>query len=62
VSKAHASERTTKEVFDRYASELDDYAFNRTHVVVNLARQGGVTGRERSRLRRDHRPQAAQVY
>lgn len=32
------SDRTTRQVFDRYASEQDDYAFNRTHVVVALAR------------------------
>ena len=33
------STHTTTEVFDRYSTEQDDYAFNRTHVVVDLARQ-----------------------
>lgn len=33
------STRTDKEVFDRYATDQDDYAFSRTHVVVALARQ-----------------------
>jgi anti-sigma regulatory factor (Ser/Thr protein kinase) len=33
------SSRTTKEVFDRYATDQEDYAFSRTHVVVALARQ-----------------------
>lgn len=33
------STRTVKDVFDRYATDQDDYAFSRTHVVVALARQ-----------------------
>ena len=33
------STRTDKEVFDRYATDQDDYAFSKTHVVVALARQ-----------------------
>lgn len=35
------SSRTTAEVFDRYATDRDDYAFSRTHVVVALARSAG---------------------
>lgn len=31
------STHTDKEVFERYSSEQDDYAFSRTHVVVALA-------------------------
>jgi len=33
------STHTTNEVFERYATAQDDYAFSRTHVVVALARQ-----------------------
>lgn len=33
------SSHTTKETFDRYATDQDDYAFSRTHVVVALAQQ-----------------------
>jgi len=33
------SNRTTKEIFERYATDQDDYAFSRTHVVVELGRQ-----------------------
>ena len=33
------SEHTMQEVFDRYATEQDDFAFNRTHIVVALAQQ-----------------------
>ena len=32
------STHTTKEVFDRYATDQDDYAFSRTHVLVALAK------------------------
>lgn len=32
-----AAEHTTKDIFDRYSSDRDDYAFQRTHVVVSLA-------------------------
>ena len=32
------STHTTKEVFDRYATDHDDYAFSRTHVLVALAK------------------------
>ena len=31
------STHTVQEVFDRYATEQDDYAFNKTHVVVKLS-------------------------
>ena len=34
------STHTQNEVFDRYQSEQDDYAFNRTRVLVGLAHQG----------------------
>jgi anti-sigma regulatory factor (Ser/Thr protein kinase)/DNA-binding transcriptional ArsR family regulator len=33
------SPHTTTEVFERYATDQDDYAFSRTHVLVALARQ-----------------------
>jgi hypothetical protein len=33
------SQHTQNEVFDRYQSEQDDYAFNRTRVLVGLAHQ-----------------------
>lgn len=32
-----SSTHTTAEVFDRYSTEQDDYAFSKTHVVVKLA-------------------------
>jgi len=32
------SPHTLREVFDRYSTEQDDYAFRRTHVIVGLAR------------------------
>ncbi len=34
------SKRTTKEVFDSYASESDDFGFTKTHVPVALAQYG----------------------
>lgn len=46
------STHTDKEVFERYASEQDDYAFNRTHVVVNLARSEGENLVSRSQAKR----------
>ncbi len=47
------SERTTKEVFDRYTSdEDDDYAFSRTDVPVSLARFGSEHLVSRSQARR----------
>lgn len=46
------STHTDKEVFERYASEQDDYAFSRTHVVVNLARSEGENLVSRSQARR----------
>ena len=33
------SEHTMQEVFDRYATDQDDFAFSRTHIVVALAQQ-----------------------
>lgn len=47
------SQRTLKEVFDRYADpEVDDYAFSRTHVPLNLARYGQDQLVSRSQARR----------
>ena len=31
------AKHTTKDIFDRYSFDGDDYAFQRTHVVVSLA-------------------------
>tara|TARA_Y100000294_G_scaffold77837_1_gene73198 strand:- start:266 stop:1354 length:1089 start_codon:yes stop_codon:yes gene_type:complete len=46
------SKRTTKEVFDRYASESDDYGFTRTHVPVALAQYGEENLVSRSQAKR----------
>ena len=48
------SPHTTTEVFDHYATEQEDYAFSRTHVVVALAQQcqGGEKLVSRSQARR----------
>lgn len=43
---------TAQEVFDRYASEQDDYAFSRTHLVVDLARSEGESLVSRSQGKR----------
>jgi hypothetical protein len=47
-----ASTHTTKEVFDRYATDQDDYAFQRTHVVVALAQAEGEKLISRSQAKR----------
>ena len=44
--------RTSKEVFDRYASAADDYGFTRTHVPVKLAIYGEENLVSRSQARR----------
>ncbi len=46
------SDRTIKEVFDRYAAEVDDYGFTRTHVPAALARYGGENLISRSQAKR----------
>jgi anti-sigma regulatory factor (Ser/Thr protein kinase) len=46
------STHTMQETFDRYATEQDDYAFSRTHVVVNLLRSQGEKLVSRSQARR----------
>jgi len=46
------SVHTAKDVFDRYASEQDDYAFSRTHLVVDLARSEGENLVSRSQAKR----------
>lgn len=46
------SVHTAQEVFDRYASEQDDYAFSRTHVVVDLVRSEGENLVSRSQAKR----------
>ena len=47
-----ATERTTREVFDVYASELEDYGFTRTHVPIKLARYGNEQLVSRSQAKR----------
>ena len=47
-----SSTRTIKEVFDRYATEQDDYAFQRTHVVVALVEVEGDKLISRSQAKR----------
>jgi DNA-binding Lrp family transcriptional regulator len=44
--------RTTAEVFDRFASETEDYGFTRTAVAVGLARHEGESLVSRSQARR----------
>jgi len=46
------SRRTTKEVFDLFASDQDDLSFSRTHVPVTLARYGDENLISRSQARR----------
>lgn len=46
-------QRTTKEVFDRYANpDLDDYGFSRTHIPLTLAQYGQDQLVSRSQARR----------
>ena len=49
---ATSSDHTTNEVFERYATDQDDYAFQRTHVVVSLARSEGEKLVSRSQAKR----------
>lgn len=44
--------RTTREVFEAYASELEDYGFTRTHVPIKLARYGNEQLMSRSQAKR----------
>jgi anti-sigma regulatory factor (Ser/Thr protein kinase) len=46
------STRASREVFERYATPQDDYAFSRTHVVVELARSEGEKLVSRSQAKR----------
>ncbi len=46
------STHTAKEVFDQYAVEQDDFAFNKTHVVVELAKEGEKSFVSRSQAKR----------
>jgi anti-sigma regulatory factor (Ser/Thr protein kinase) len=46
------SSHTTSEVFQKYATEQDDYAFNRTHVLVELSKQGEEQYVSRSQAKR----------
>jgi hypothetical protein len=46
------STHTMSEVFDRYATAQDDYAFQRTHVVVALAQAEGQKLISRSQAKR----------
>jgi DNA-binding transcriptional ArsR family regulator len=49
---ATSSDHTTSEVFDRYATDQDDYAFQRTHVVVSLGQAEGEKLVSRSQAKR----------
>jgi len=49
---ANNADHTTKEVFDRYATDQDDYAFQRTHLVVSLAQTEGDKLVSRSQAKR----------
>jgi len=46
------SNRTTKGVFEKFASEANDYGFSKTHVPVNLATYEGETLVSRSQAKR----------
>ncbi|WP_169975132.1 STAS-like domain-containing protein [Tautonia rosea] len=46
------SERTTREVFDRYSSDDENYLFCRTHVPLSLANYGGDQLVSRSQAKR----------
>ncbi len=48
----HNTNRTVTEVFDKYASDANDYGFTRTHVPVNLALYEGETLVSRSQAKR----------
>jgi anti-sigma regulatory factor (Ser/Thr protein kinase) len=47
-----ASTHTSTEVFEKYAVDQDDYAFNKTHVVVELAKTGEDSFVSRSQAKR----------
>jgi anti-sigma regulatory factor (Ser/Thr protein kinase) len=47
-----SSERTTQEIFDRFASSDDDFGFSKTHVPVVLARYGDENLVSRSQAKR----------
>jgi anti-sigma regulatory factor (Ser/Thr protein kinase) len=49
---ATSSDHTTNEVFERYATDQDDYAFQRTHVVVSLSQSEGEKLVSRSQAKR----------
>jgi uncharacterized protein DUF4325 len=49
---ATSSDHTMNEVFERYATNQDDYAFQRTHVVVSLAQAEGEKLVSRSQAKR----------
>lgn len=51
IIRLHAK-RTTKEVFDRYTSSGDTYAFSKTHVPVSLIRVGEENLVSRSQAKR----------
>lgn len=46
------STHTTQEIFDNYTSEQDDYGFNKTHVLVELAKAGEESFVSRSQAKR----------
>lgn len=46
------STHTDKEIFEKYAAEQDDFAFNKTHVAVKLAKTGEETFVSRSQAKR----------
>lgn len=46
------STHTVREVFDRYSTEQDDYAFRRTHLLVALAQTDGAALISRSQAKR----------
>lgn len=48
----HNTNKTSTEVFEKYASEANDYGFTRTHVPVNLALYEGETLVSRSQAKR----------
>lgn len=49
---ANTSDHTSKEVFDRYATDQDDYAFQRTRMVVSLGQTEGDKLVSRSQAKR----------
>jgi anti-sigma regulatory factor (Ser/Thr protein kinase) len=46
------STKTTKEVFDKFASDFDDFGFTRTHVALELVRYGNEQLISRSQAKR----------